>query len=66
MKTIHRLVFAVFALALATTANAAEIKVLCSNGIRAVVDELIPKFELRLKEMMLFSLVNYQLLIQTS
>jgi molybdate transport system substrate-binding protein len=45
MKPIHRLVFAAFALALASTANAAEIKVLCSNGIRAVVDELVPKFE---------------------
>ena len=35
----------VIALALATSANAADIKVLCTNGVRAVVDELIPRFE---------------------
>ena len=28
-----------------SAAQAAEIKVLCSNGIRAVVDELVPRFE---------------------
>src|SRR5207245_10296774 len=33
VKTIHRLVFAIFALASATTPNAAALKVLCSNGI---------------------------------
>src|SRR6185436_19240928 len=26
-------------------ANAAEIKVLCSNGIKAVVEDLVPEFE---------------------
>ena len=29
----------------ATAAHAADIKVLCTNGVRAVVDELIPRFE---------------------
>jgi molybdate transport system substrate-binding protein len=29
----------------ATSAKAAEIKVLCSNGIKAVVEELVPQFE---------------------
>lgn len=33
------------AFALAASANAAEIKVLCTNGVKAVVEELIPKFE---------------------
>jgi molybdate transport system substrate-binding protein len=33
------------ALAHAGTATAAEIKVLCSNGIKAVVEELVPQFE---------------------
>ena len=32
-------------LALATSAGAAEIKVLCTNGVKAVVNELIPRFE---------------------
>ncbi|PWT81705.1 MAG: ABC transporter substrate-binding protein [Blastocatellia bacterium] len=32
-------------LAPAGVANAAEIKVLCSNGIKAVVEELVPQFE---------------------
>jgi molybdate transport system substrate-binding protein len=31
--------------ALASAAAAAEIKVLCSNGLRAVVEELVPQFE---------------------
>jgi molybdate transport system substrate-binding protein len=32
-------------LAMATAARAADIKVLCTNGVRAVVEELIPRFE---------------------
>jgi len=32
-------------LSTASAAEAAEIKVLCSNGIKAVVDELVPQFE---------------------
>ena len=32
-------------LAQARAANAAEIKVLCSNGLKAVVEELVPQFE---------------------
>ena len=32
-------------LAQASVADAAEIKVLCSNGLKAVVDDLVPKFE---------------------
>ena len=32
-------------LTLATSANAAEIKVFCTNGVKAVVEELLPKFE---------------------
>ena len=30
---------------LATSAGAAEIKVFCTNGVKAVVEELIPQFE---------------------
>lgn len=49
MKTINRFVVtsvaAVLMLTLASAANGAEIKVLCSNGIKAVVDELVPQFE---------------------
>ena len=48
MKTIIRVITAcvfVFVLALASSARAAEIKVFCSNGIKAVVDELGPQFE---------------------
>ena len=40
-----RIAAVVIMLALATSANAAEIKVLCTNGVRAVVNELIPRFE---------------------
>lgn len=36
---------ALIVLAQAGAANAAEIKVLCSNGIKAVVEDLVPKFE---------------------
>jgi molybdate transport system substrate-binding protein len=45
MKTITRLALAGFILAMANKVDAAEIKVLCSNGIRAVLEELAPQFE---------------------
>ena len=32
-------------LAQPAVASAAEIKVLCSNGIKAVMEELVPRFE---------------------
>ena len=46
MRKLH-LAIAVMLATLSTTgtANAAEIKVLCSNGIKAVIDELLPRFE---------------------
>src|SRR4051812_29748141 len=44
MKLTRLLTFAA-AVLLATSASAAEIKVLCTNGVRAVVDELLPRFE---------------------
>ena len=43
--TIKRILGVLAVLALAASANAAEIKVLCTNGVKAVVDELIPQFE---------------------
>ncbi|HXD73888.1 MAG TPA: substrate-binding domain-containing protein [Vicinamibacterales bacterium] len=43
MKT--RILAALAILSLATSAAAADIKVLCTNGIKAVVEELIPRFE---------------------
>jgi molybdate transport system substrate-binding protein len=44
MKT--RIVAALAMLAIvSTSARAADIKVFCTNGVRAVVDELIPRFE---------------------
>lgn len=43
---MKRLIFAALVtLAFATSAGAAEIKVLCTNGVRAVVEELLPQFE---------------------
>jgi molybdate transport system substrate-binding protein len=45
MKTITRFIAVLFVFALTTPARAAEINVLCSNGLRAVVEELAPKFE---------------------
>ena len=42
MKTINRLIAVLFFLALAAPVRAAEINVLCSNGLKAVVDELAP------------------------
>jgi molybdate transport system substrate-binding protein len=45
MTTITRLIAVLFVFALATPARASEINVLCSNGLRAVVEELAPEFE---------------------
>jgi molybdate transport system substrate-binding protein len=45
MKTIIRIVTILFVFAIAAPAHAAEINVLCSNGLRAVVEELAPAFE---------------------
>ncbi len=45
MKTLTRTLALVAALASATPANAADIKVFCTNGVKAVVEELIPQFE---------------------
>jgi molybdate transport system substrate-binding protein len=43
MKT--RILAVVATLAIAASAGAADIKVLCTNGVKAVVEDLIPKFE---------------------
>jgi molybdate transport system substrate-binding protein len=40
-----RILAVISVLALATSAAAAEIKVFCTNGVKAVVEELLPKFE---------------------
>jgi len=45
MKTITRLLLACVLFILAAPAHAAEVNVLCSNGLRAVVEELAPAFE---------------------
>src|SRR3954471_7339004 len=45
MKVINRLVAVLVFLTLAVPVRAAEINVLCSNGLKAVVDELAPAFE---------------------
>jgi len=45
MKTLIRTIALAAVLVPATPAHAAEIKVFCTNGVRAVVEELIPKFE---------------------
>src|SRR5205085_5517917 len=45
MKSILGAWTIVTTLVLSAPAGAAEIKVLCTNGVRAVVDELIPQFE---------------------
>lgn len=45
MKTITRLITILFVFVLAAPAHAAEINILCSNGLRAVVEELGPAFE---------------------
>jgi molybdate transport system substrate-binding protein len=49
MKNINRLIVTstavVLTLTFASAVTAAELKVLCSNGLKAVVDELVPQFE---------------------
>jgi molybdate transport system substrate-binding protein len=45
MKTLTRTVAFVTALASTTLAHAADIKVFCTNGVKAVVEELLPQFE---------------------
>src|SRR5262249_49504132 len=45
MKTVIRTVACFVAFALATSARAADIKVFCTNGVKAVVEELLPQFE---------------------
>jgi molybdate transport system substrate-binding protein len=45
MKTINRLIAVLSFLTFAAPVRAAEINVLCSNGLKAVVDELAPVFE---------------------
>src|ERR1700704_6542560 len=45
MKMIQRIVAVAFVLSCSPLANAAEIKILCSNGIKAVVEELVPQYE---------------------
>jgi molybdate transport system substrate-binding protein len=45
MKKTLTAVLSIFALVSSTGASAAEIKVFCTNGVKAVVDELIPRFE---------------------
>jgi molybdate transport system substrate-binding protein len=45
MKTVKTAIVFVFIVASSMSAAAAEIKVLCTNGVRAVVDQLIPQFE---------------------
>ena len=45
MKTLSRCAGFFLALAVAASASAADIHVFCTNGIRAVVEELRPRFE---------------------
>jgi len=45
MKLVTRVIVVFALLAAAVSAEAAEIKVLCTNGVKAVVEELIPQFE---------------------
>ena len=45
MRKILTVMLGVVVLGLSATASAAEIKVFCTNGVKAVVDELIPRFE---------------------
>jgi molybdate transport system substrate-binding protein len=45
MKTINQLIAVLVFLTFAAPVRAAEINVLCSNGLKAVVDELAPMFE---------------------
>ena len=45
MKNITRVIVFLSALTIAASASEADIKVLCSNGLRAVIEDLVPKFE---------------------
>src|SRR5215470_5042424 len=45
MKTLIRALALVAAVATATSARAADLKVFCTNGVKAVVEELLPQFE---------------------
>jgi molybdate transport system substrate-binding protein len=45
MKTLIRTLAFIAVFAAATVARAADIKVFCTNGVRAVVEELLPQFE---------------------
>ena len=45
MKLFTRALIVTVSLVLSTSAFAAEIKVLCTNGVRAVVEDLVPQFE---------------------
>jgi molybdate transport system substrate-binding protein len=45
MKWVTRAFFVAVCVVLAASAGAAEIKVFCTNGVKAVVEELIPQFE---------------------
>jgi molybdate transport system substrate-binding protein len=45
MKTLIRTSVVTLTILCATAAGAAEIKVFCTNGVKAVVEELIPQFE---------------------
>src|SRR5947207_13654324 len=45
MKPLTRLVAIALVLTSASVARAAEIKVFCTNGVKAVVEELLPQFE---------------------
>jgi molybdate transport system substrate-binding protein len=45
MKMLSRAIAVVIMLTMSASVRAAEINVLCTNGVRAVVDELIPQFE---------------------
>ncbi len=45
MNTLTRALATVVLIVAATSARAADIKVFCTNGVKAVVDELLPQFE---------------------
>ena len=45
MKSLTRACVVAFVLAMSASADAAEIKVLCTNGVKAVIEELVPQFE---------------------
>ncbi len=45
MKSLARAFVVLFVLAMSGSAGAAEITVLCTNGVKAVIEELVPQFE---------------------